>query len=69
MRAKANKDIAQAAHLLDYLLSEDEDLVAEAWRDVQGRGKSWSVKLNAGFKAMQRAFLEQDFANRLKGMQ
>ena len=69
MRVKANKDIAQAAHLLDYLLSEDEDLVAEAWRDVQGRGKSWSTKLNAGFKAMQRAFAEQDFANRLKGMQ
>ena len=66
MRAKANKDIAQAAHLLDYLLSEDGDLVAEAWREAQGRGKSWNVKLNAGFKAMQRAFPAQDFANRLE---
>lgn len=65
MRTKANKDIAQAAHLLDYLLTEDADLVTDIWRDVVGRGKSWESKLRDGFKALERAFPDQKFESRL----
>lgn len=65
MRAKANKDIAQAAHLLDYLLTEDADLVADVWRAVMSRGRSWQAKLNGGFGALVRAFPKQDFDSRL----
>jgi len=56
MRVKANKDIAQAAHLLDYLLTEDADQVATVWRDVMARGKSWRTKLIGGFDALVRGF-------------
>lgn len=38
MRAKANKDLIQAACLLDYLLENDADLVRESWDDANSRG-------------------------------
>ncbi|MBS0467380.1 MAG: nucleotidyltransferase domain-containing protein [Proteobacteria bacterium] len=65
MRHKAVKDIAQAAHLLDYLLTEDADLVADMWHDVLARGKSWESKLTAGFSSLCRAFPDQGFDERL----
>jgi hypothetical protein len=65
MRHKASKDIAQAAHLLDYLLTEDADLVADMWDDVLARGKSWESKLKAGLSALCRAFPDQGFDKRL----
>lgn len=65
MRAKANKDLAQAAHLLDYLLEDDADLVVETWADAVGRGKSWKTKLTRGMQALLRNFPDQDFERRL----
>lgn len=65
MRHKASKDIAQAAHLLDYLLTEDADLVAEIWNDVVARGKSWESKLKGGLASLCRAFPDQGFDQRL----
>lgn len=65
MRHKAGKDIAQAAHLLDFLLADDADLVTDLWHDVVTRGTGWETRLKAGFAALCRAYPKQDFAARL----
>ncbi len=66
MRHKAVKDIAQAAHLLSYLLAEDADGVAQAWTDLSARGKGWNTRLTAGWQALCRAYPDQAFPQRLE---
>jgi hypothetical protein len=64
-RTKANKDLMQAACLLDYLLEHDADLVHEAWRDVFSRGPGWRQRLLKGWTALLKAFPTEEFEARL----
>lgn len=65
MQHKAKKDIAQAAHLLDYMLTDDSDLVAQTWTDVIARGKSWDANLKGGFKKMSSTYPGLDLEGRM----
>jgi len=65
-RAKANKDLIQAACLMDYLLDNDPDLVSESWEDVVSRGPSWTKKLEKGCSDLVKTFPDSGFQERLK---
>ena len=65
-RVKANKDLVQAACLLDYLMENDADLVKESWHDVLSRGPGWNSRLKKGWDALVGSFPEQEFAQRLE---
>lgn len=64
-RTKARKDIAQAAALMDYLLTHDAEEIAAMWVDVNSRGPGWRKRLKQGFEAMDAAYPEYDFAARV----
>ena len=66
-RVKANKDVAQAASLLDWLLDEEPDKVAETWQDVHARGSGWRQRLEQGYRAACRAYPACNFPARLEG--
>ena len=66
MRTKANKDLIQAACLLDYLLENDADLVRETWDDAICRGPGWSQRLREGWKDLNTKFAVQKFPERLQ---
>lgn len=66
MRAKANKDLIQAACLLDYLLENDADLVRESWDDAIHRGPGWSQRLREGWEGLTTKFAAQRFGERLQ---
>lgn len=53
-RTKANKDIHQAAALLDYLCGIEPDSVEAAWDDLVGRGPSWRKRAGQGLQALHR---------------
>ena len=65
-RVKANKDLAQAAALIDYLLDNDGDELIRTWEDVVGRGPGWTQRLLAGWRALEKAQPEMDFTERLR---
>ena len=65
LRAKANKDLIQAACLMDYLLDNDPDLVSESWEDVLARGPSWTKKLKKGWNDLIKTFPDSGFQERL----
>jgi len=65
-RTKANKDIAQAAALFDYLLINDTTEIARMWVDVNNRGPGWRRRLAQGYAAMQRAYPQCAFEKRLQ---
>lgn len=64
-RTKARKDIAQAAALMDYLLTHDTEEIAAMWADVNSRGPGWRKRLKQGFEAMDAAYAECEFAVRM----
>lgn len=54
-RAKASKDLLQAASLASYFLANGQaDLFNEAWRDALGRGKGWRGRAEQGRDALLR---------------
>lgn len=65
-RTKANKDLTQAACLLDYLLDNDGDLVKESWEDVISRGPGWSQRMREGWIALNAKFAENRFGERME---
>lgn len=65
-RVKANKDVAQAGALIDYLLDNDGDELIRSWEDVVGRGPGWTRRLLAGWRALEKAQPEMDFTERLR---
>lgn len=65
-RTKSNKDLIQAACLMDYLLDNDPDLVNESWEDVLSRGSSWTRHLKKGWEDMIKAFPDQGFDERFQ---
>ncbi len=66
MRANANKDLIQAACLLDYLLENDADFVRESWDDANSRGPGWSQRLHVGWEGLTTKFAAQRFGERLQ---
>ena len=64
-RTKARKDVAQAAALMDYLLTHDAPVMAAMWTDVNNRGPGWRKRLKQGFGAMDAHYPECDFAARI----
>ena len=65
-RVKANKDLAQAGALIDYLLEQDGDQLIASWEDVVGRGPGWTRRLLAGWHALTAAQPAMDFTERLR---
>ena len=61
MRAKANKDLAQVACMLDYLLENDADLIRQSWHDAIGRGPGWKQRLLEGWKGLNSKFASHAF--------
>lgn len=64
-RVKANKDVVQAAALIDYLLVHDGDELIGTWEDVVSRGPGWAKRLLAGWQAMVTIAPEANFTERL----
>lgn len=55
-RAKAGKDLRQAASLLSCLRESRPWEVEDAWHDLQNRGKGWRARAAAGVAAMDRLY-------------
>ena len=55
-RAKSNKDLAQAAHLLAYLWERCREPLHEALQDLMSRGKGWVARLRQGAQALNKAY-------------
>lgn len=58
MRTKANKDLAQAASLIEYLSAHDPEALASAWHNLCQRGKGWSSRAQLGLLALQKNFAQ-----------
>lgn len=65
-RTKANKDLMQAAALIDYLLANDPVELGQLWLDVNDRGPDWRRRLDQGYEAMVAARPEGEFQVRLQ---
>jgi len=62
-RAKATKDLAQAAHLLAHLWDNSPTTIELALADLKGRGKKWNRALQVGVTALKSqypALVERD---------
>lgn len=57
-RAKAVKDLAQAAHLLAFLWPHREESVRAALDDLKGRGRGWASRFRRGVRALVRIYPE-----------
>jgi hypothetical protein len=57
-RAKASKDLAQAAHILACLKAHRADEVFGVWQDLISRGKGWVTRARQGLSALDAAFPE-----------
>jgi hypothetical protein len=64
-RAKANKDLAQAACLAAYLWDHRREALAEALQDLLARGKGWVARYRQGAGALLRAYPQLEAAARL----
>jgi hypothetical protein len=53
-RAKANKDLLQAAALIEYLAIQRPDELRDAWRDALSRGPGWQKRARQGRGALAR---------------
>jgi hypothetical protein len=56
LRAKANKDLSQAAHVLAFLAEHHRDSLERALRDMLARGRGWRTRLATGAAALARAY-------------
>lgn len=65
-RTKSRKDVAQAAALIDYLLTHDTEEMGAMWIDVNSRGPGWRKRLQQGFDAMHTLYPECDFPKRVR---
>jgi len=60
-RAKATKDLLQAASLASYFMDNDQaDVFNAAWRDAIGRGKGWRTRALKGKVALLKLAPELD---------
>jgi hypothetical protein len=54
LRTKANKDVQQAAALMDYLFSNQPQALHAAWHDALQRGPGWRTRASDGLAALKR---------------
>ena len=52
-RAKARKDVEQAADLIEALAQSDLDSLQDAFADAHGRGASWVARLESGIARLK----------------
>lgn len=52
-KAKATKDLAQAASLIEFFRDTDPETIREAWEDAVGRGAGWSKRAREGRQALR----------------
>lgn len=52
-RAKASKDLAQAASLIEFFRDTDPQAVQEAWTDAVSRGAGWKKRAVEGRRLLQ----------------
>ena len=57
-RAKANKDLAQAAHLLAWLRDHRREPLDNAVDDLMTRGRGWVSRFRQGALALNKAYPE-----------
>ncbi len=57
-RAKSNKDIVQAATLLDYLLAQAPHELASAWSALDAKGTGWSKRVQRSLDRMATSYPE-----------
>lgn len=62
MRTKANKDLDQAASLIEYLRQNDADVLHEAWQDLISRGDGWRKRAQVGRSALHRRYPDLDLS-------
>jgi hypothetical protein len=55
---KANKDLLQAATLIDYLGSNEPESLQSAWDDLLARGPGWRSRAQAGKDALHARYPE-----------
>jgi len=53
-RTKANKDLRQAAALVEYLAAHRPDELRAAWRDASARGAGWQKRARQGRDALRK---------------
>ena len=53
-RTKSNKDIDQAATLVEYLTENDPEALRSAWQDLMSRGPGWRTRAIQGRDALHR---------------
>jgi hypothetical protein len=51
-RTKANKDLLQAAALIEYLADRQPETLQEAWQDATSRGPGWKKRAHQGRNAL-----------------
>lgn len=66
-RAKSNKDLAHAAHVLDYLWMYRQAHLGETVLDLLGRGPGWVGRFQQGVGALLRAYPQLEVAAALAG--
>ncbi len=52
-KAKAAKDVAQAASLIEFFRDTDPEAVREAWQDALSRGPGWKKRALQGRRALR----------------
>ena len=57
-QAKARKDLAQAAILLQALAQDRPYELADAWQELLGRGPSWRAKAESALQTLPAEFRE-----------
>lgn len=55
---KSNKDLKQSAALITYLSEHQPARLAEAWHDLEGRGKGWRSRFQIGKSMLVKQFPE-----------
>ena len=55
-RVKADKDLEQAATLVDYLAAHDPEALKEAWDDLCSRGRGWRSRATEGLDALEEQY-------------
>ncbi len=60
---KANKDLAQAAALMDWFKIHRPWEMEEAWQDMLKRGRGWAGRVERGIKALAQWAPELDMTN------
>lgn len=63
-RAKAEKDIRQAAALIAWFSSESPGELSDAWANLRARGKGWTSRADKGLEALER--LDRGLARTLR---